>query len=155
MEAKTIDRIFAACICALGIYVVWNALSYGYMRGPLPGPGFFPFWVGLALIGLSIVNVVRSLRGTEKLEADFDLVEIWKALGIIAAVAVFILAAPVLGMLVASGLFILATAFIIRPRWTLVFACKIVATAILFPICCHLVFAVYLGVPLVEGVFGF
>lgn len=154
MDTKTIDRIFAAGICVLGIYIVWNALSYGYMRGVVPGPGFFPFWVGAALIGLSLVNLVRSLRGLEVLDVTFDLAGFYKTLGIIAATTVFILTAPFLGMLVGSGLYILATAFVIRPRWTAGFAGKIVTIAILFPLFCYLLFAVYLGVPLVEGVFG-
>lgn len=154
MDTKTIDRVFAAGICALGVYIVWNALIYGYMRGVVPGPGFFPFWVGVALIGLSVVNVARSLRGTGVLDGKFDLAGVYKTLGIIAATAIFILTAPWLGMLVGSGLFILATAFVIRPRWTVGFAGKIVTIAILFPMFCYLLFAVYLGVPLVEGVFG-
>ena len=154
MDTKTIDRVFAAAICALGIYIVWNALAYGYMRGVVPGPGFFPFWVGFALIGLSVVNLVRSLRGLDVPDAEFDLVGFYKTLGIIAATAAFILTARFLGMLVGSGLFILATAFVIRPRWTPGFAGKIVTIAILFPVFCYLLFAVYLGVPLLEGVFG-
>ena len=155
METKTVDRIFAAGTGVLGIYLVWNALIYGYMRGVVPGPGFFPFWVGVALIGFSIVNVVRSLRGIEVLDATFDMAGSYKALRIVAVTAVFILATPFLGLLVGGGLFILATAFIIRPRWTVAFASRIVVVAIVFPIFCHFLFAVYLGVPLVEGVFGF
>lgn len=154
MDTKTIDSVFATGMCALGIYIVWNALDYGYMRGVVPGPGFFPFWVGVALTGFSVVNLVRSVRGLEVLDAGFDLAGFYKTLGIIAATTVFILTVRVLGMLVGSGLFILATAFVIRPRWTAGFAGKIVTIAILFPIFCYLLFAVYLGVPLIEGVFG-
>jgi putative tricarboxylic transport membrane protein len=153
MDTRTIDRAFAAGMCALGMYIVWSALTYGYMRGVVPGPGFFPFWVGVALIGLSVVNLARSFRGLVP-DAGFDLVGFYKTLGIIAATVVFILTARLFGMLVGSGLFILATAFVIRPRWTAGFAGKIVTIAILFPIFCYLLFAVYLGVPLIEGVFG-
>ena len=65
MTTTTVDRLFAAFLLALGIYVVWNALGYGYMRDTTPGPGFFPFWVGLAIVGLSIANLLRSFRGAE------------------------------------------------------------------------------------------
>lgn len=155
MATKTLDRIFAAGTGVLGIYVVWNALNYGYMRGVVPGAGFFPFWVGVGLIGLSIVNLLRSVRGIEVLDAAFDLAGSLKALGIVVVTVAFILTAPFFGLLLGSGLFILATAFVIRPRWTAGFASRIVAIAIVFPIFCHILFAVYLRVPLVEGVFGF
>jgi putative tricarboxylic transport membrane protein len=155
MATKTFDRIFAAGTGVLGIYVVWNALNYGYMRGVVPGAGFFPFWVGVGLIGLSIANLVRSLRGSEVLDATFELAGSLKALGIVAATVVLILTAPFVGLRLGSGLFILATAFVIRPRWTRGFAARIVAIAIGFPIFGHFLFGVYLRVPLVEGVFGF
>ena len=39
MTTQTIDRVFAGCLAVLGVYIVWNALAYGYMRGTTPGPG--------------------------------------------------------------------------------------------------------------------
>ena len=155
MATKALDRIFAAGTGVLGIYVVWNALDYGYMRGVVPGAGFFPFWVGVGLIGLSLANLVRSVRGIEVLDATFELAGSLKALGIVVATVAFILTAPFVGLRLGSGLFILATAFVIRPRWTAGFAARIVAIAIGFPIFGHFLFGVYLRVPLLEGVFGF
>lgn len=154
VETKTVDRVFAVGILLFGVYIVRNALVYGYMRGTTPGPGFFPFWVGLALIALSAVNLMRSLRGLERLDADFDVVGLYKTLGIIAIIAAFIVLAPVLGMLAGSSLLVLGTAFVIRPRWNARFAFRIVTIAIVFPIVCHFLFGVYLRVPLVDGVFG-
>jgi hypothetical protein len=146
--------VFAACLAALGVYIVWNALAYGYMRGVTPGPGFFPFWVGLGIIGLSIANLIRSLRGVEILETRFDAIGLYKALAIVGCVSGFILLTPWLGMLVVSGLLIPALAFAIRPRWTARFAATIFAVAVSFPVFCYYLFAVYLQVPLVRGVFG-
>ena len=72
MTTQTIDRVFAGCLVAFGAYIVWNALAYGYMRGTTPGPGFFPFWVGLGIVSLSIANLIRSRRGAEIIESQFD-----------------------------------------------------------------------------------
>ena len=155
MTTKTIDRLFAGALLLLGLYIVRNALVYGYMRGTTPGPGFFPFWVGLALVGMSAVNLVRSLTGAERLEALFDRAGFLKALAIVAAVVGFILAAPWIGLLLGTALLIPITALVIRPRWTMAFAATIVTIAILFPVVCHYLFAVYLQVPLIEGPFGF
>ena len=154
MTTPTIDRVFAGCLAALGVYVVWNALAYGYMRGTTPGPGFFPFWVGLGIVGLSITNLIRSLRGAEILESQFDATGLYKALAIVGFVTAFILLTPWLGMLIASGLLVPALAFAIRPRWTRRFAAKILAVAVSFPVLSYYLFAVYLQVPLVRGVFG-
>jgi cell division protein FtsW (lipid II flippase) len=155
MSTRTVDRLFAACLFALGLYIIWNALEYGYMSGTTPGPGFFPFWGGLALALLSAVNVMRSLAGAEILESRFDLLSLTKTLGILALVVVFILITPAVGMLVASGLLIPATAFVIRPRWTRTFAATILVLAVTFPFFCYYLFAVYLRVPVDRGVFGF
>jgi hypothetical protein len=154
MNTPRIDRIVAACLLVFGLYVVWNALDYGYMRGTTPGPGFFPFWVGLGIAGLSVVNLVRSRRGAEILQSQFDRAGMYKALAIVFIVVLFIVLTPWLGMLVASGLLVPAISFAIRPRWTPRFAVTIVAIGLGFPILCHLLFSVYLQVPLVRGVLG-
>lgn len=155
MTTKTVDRLFAGILLLLGLYIVWNALEYGYMRGTTPGPGFFPLWVGLGLAALSAVNLVRSLIGVERLDAVFDAVGLLKTLGILAVTVVFILVTPWIGMLVASGLLIPAVAFIIRPRGNRRFAITILAVSLVFPVLCYFLFAVYLRVPIERGVIGF
>jgi hypothetical protein len=104
---------------------------------------------------LSAVNIIRNITGAETLQSDFDRAGLSKALAISAAIAVFILVTPLIGMLTGAALLIPVTAFVIRPRWTATFAATIAAIAILFPVACHYLFAVYLQVPLVEGPLGF
>ncbi len=53
--------MFAGCLVVLGLYIVWNALAYGYMRGTTPGPGFFPFWVGLIVVLAASTGARASL----------------------------------------------------------------------------------------------
>ena len=159
MTTKTVDRLFAGILLLLGLYIVWNALEYGYMRGTTPGPGFFPLWVGLGLAILSAINIIRSVSGAERLDASegkaFDAASLYKALSVFAAIMVFILLTPFIGMLTGTALLIPVIAFVIRPRWTLTFAATIAAIALVFPVVCHYLFAVYLQVPLVEGPLGF
>jgi putative tricarboxylic transport membrane protein len=155
MEIKTIDRLFAAALVVLGLYIVTAAIGYGYMRDAAPGPGFFPFWAGAALAGLSLLNLARSFRGHEVLTTRFNSECVLKTAGIVMAIAVYILVTPLVGMAVAVGLLILATAYIIRPRWTFAFTWKIAVVAVVFPIVGHVLFGVYLRVPLVRGILGF
>lgn len=155
MTTTHVDRLFAAALFLLGLHIVWNAIDYGYMRGATPGPGFFPFWVGLGLTILSAVNVVRSLTGRESLDSQFDRQGLLKAAAIIGAVIVFIVLTPWVGLLAGTGLLIPAIAFVIRPGWTPAFAGTILVIAVAFPVACYYLFGVYLQVPLVTGVFGF
>jgi putative tricarboxylic transport membrane protein len=152
---RTADQAFAAALLALGAYIVRNALAYGYMRDAVPGPGFFPLWVGLGLIALSAVNLVRSLRGREVLASRFDVPTLIKTVVITGIVLMFVVASPWLGMLVAIGVAIPAIAFTIQPRTTARFALTIGIMAIAFPVLAYFLFAVYLRVPLVRGRLGF
>jgi putative tricarboxylic transport membrane protein len=154
LTTKTIDRAFAGALLLLGLYIIWNALEYGYIRGATPGPGFFPLWVGAGLAGLSVVNLVRSLAGAEPLDAIFDATGFLKTLGILAVAVVFVLVTPWIGMFAASGLLIPAVAFIIRPGWNRRFALIILVLSLAFPVLCHFLFAVYLRVPIERGVLG-
>jgi hypothetical protein len=155
LTTRTIDRLFAGALLLLGLHIVWNALEYGYMRGTTPGPGFFPFWVGLALAIFSAVNLVRSMSGAEVLDSLFDAGGFFKALAIVASIVVFILITPILGLLLGTALLIPVVAFIIRRSWTPSFAATIAAIALVFPVIGHFLFGVYLQVPLVKGPFGF
>lgn len=155
MNTTRVDRLFAAALLLLGLFIVWRALEYGYMRGNTPGAGFFPLWVGLGLTALSAVNLARSLRGAEVLRTTFDRRGLASTAGIVAAIAAFIVLSPLVGMLAGSALLIPALAFAIRPRWTPRFAATIVTIALVFPVVCYYLFSVYLRVPLQMGPLGY
>jgi putative tricarboxylic transport membrane protein len=152
---RTADQAFAAAMLVLGAYIVRNALVYGYTRDGVPGPGFFPLWIGLGLVVLSAANLVRSLRGREVLASEFDVPTLVKTVGITTTVLLFVVASRWLGMLVAIGVAIPAIAFTIQPRGTARFAVTIGIMAVVFPVLAYFLFAVYLRVPLVRGLFGF
>ncbi|HTM78060.1 MAG TPA: tripartite tricarboxylate transporter TctB family protein [Devosia sp.] len=57
----TLQRAVSVVLIALGGYVVIQALAMSYYTPVGPGPGFFPFWLGLILIGLSAASLVASV----------------------------------------------------------------------------------------------
>jgi len=154
MNPGTLDKAFSALIFFLGAYIAATAPSYGYMRGAAPGPGFFPLWTGLMIAGLSLVNFTRSLTGKEILGETIDMSSLGKSAGIGAALLLYILTIDFFGMSIGSGLLILATGWIIHPKWEALFAIKLTAVAVLFPIISHFLFGVYLNVPLPQGSLG-
>lgn len=155
LKINFIDKIFAILLFLLGSYIAITAISYGYAQGTSPGSGFFPFWMGVLIAGLSVVNFVRSLAGKEHLEEELEIPGLIKSLEISAALLVFVLTSDYLGMAVGCGLLVLIVGWIIRPKWDFLFALKIMATSILFPIAAYFMFGVYLNVPVPKGILGF
>jgi putative tricarboxylic transport membrane protein len=52
---KSVDKSEAAAsaiLIALGLFVIGQSLGWEYMTRDGPGPGFFPMWIGIALVVL-------------------------------------------------------------------------------------------------------
>jgi putative tricarboxylic transport membrane protein len=57
---KSIDKSELACgavLVGLGVFVVRESAAWEYMTPDGPGPGFFPLWIGLATIALSVLYI--------------------------------------------------------------------------------------------------
>jgi putative tricarboxylic transport membrane protein len=52
----------SALIAALGVYIVLQARAWVYMTTDGPGPGFFPWWIGAALLVLAVLNSALHVR---------------------------------------------------------------------------------------------
>ena len=59
---KTGDFWSGLALSALGVYIVIEARQWEYLTPDGPGAGFFPLWYGIAMIVLSAVLVVSSIR---------------------------------------------------------------------------------------------
>jgi putative tricarboxylic transport membrane protein len=49
-------------LLALGTFILLQALSLDYTSDTGPGPGFLPLWLGMVIIGLSLVLVFAVVR---------------------------------------------------------------------------------------------
>lgn len=95
---------------AVGLGFAWGATFYRFGDSARPGPGFFPFGLGLltALLGLVILFNALSVE-----RADGDAIGplAWKPLGfIVGAVVLFGWALPQLGLVVALPLLVVVAA---------------------------------------------
>jgi putative tricarboxylic transport membrane protein len=54
-----------ACLAFLAVSLVWmrESLTFALMDPLGPGPGFFPFWLSLVGVGLSVALFVQVSRG--------------------------------------------------------------------------------------------
>ena len=55
-----------ALIVALGAYIISQARAWVYMTTDGPGPGFFPWWIGAALVVLALLNGAMHVRDAAK-----------------------------------------------------------------------------------------
>jgi putative tricarboxylic transport membrane protein len=149
------DAALAALTVVFGLWVAISGLNFGYTRGGGPGPGFFPFWVGLGIAVLGAVNVWRSLSGREIFYEFVDAAILVKVGGLAGAIALFLLAANHIGMLIGSGFLVLAIGFVIRPTLDRSFVLRLALIAIAVPIAAYVIFVVNLGVRIIPGPLGF
>ena len=56
------DVISGAVLAALGVFIITQARAWDYYTLDGPGPGFFPFWYGVAMVVLSLLLVVNAAR---------------------------------------------------------------------------------------------
>ena len=137
-------------LAALGLYIVAQARQWVYLGPEGPGAGFFPMWYGIAMLGLSAVLVVSSLRRSDE-TGGTDWRRAGRALSAWAALAVsFVLCKP-LGFLVSFALLAFFIVAVLYRRPLKVAAVVAAAGASAF----YLLFPVALGVALPVGVLGF
>jgi len=60
---RVVERTVLACLCAGFATMAGIAYSYSLSDDLGPGPGFFPFWLGLIGTAISLVLLAHSWRG--------------------------------------------------------------------------------------------
>ena len=69
---STVNRIAWGALLLFGVFVIYESVQINYYGSDFgPGPGFFSFWLGVLVIGLSVLEIGRSFRTCEPLPAGF------------------------------------------------------------------------------------
>ncbi len=142
-----------ACIVLGGLFVV-GALREGLMRRGVPGPGFLPFFSGLALVFVSLCLFLPALvQGGQAERKDFfpDANSFRKLLLAVVALVAFGATLEYAGYLLTTFFFILFVTRIMEPKsWRTVSVLAFVSAVM-----SYLLFVSLLKVPLPEGFLGF
>lgn len=151
---RVVERAVLACLCAGFAAMAGVAYSYSLSDELGPGPGFFPFWLGLIGTAIGLVLLARSWRGGSVGEGPAAL---WPdragALRALALVGGLVLAAALLapaGFRVTALLFTAALLIALGVRRPV----AIVAFALASSFGLFHVFYHWLKVPLPVGPFG-
>jgi putative tricarboxylic transport membrane protein len=152
MARHNANLISGICLAGFGIYVLFGAAKLSYTAEVGPGPGFFPYWIGLGLVVFALGLMVSSFSSVDaKAPPSHSWLTTGRSLagwlGLIVSIVFF----PWLGF----GLsFVLLTIFFIAgiDRRPLLLAAGVgVALAIAF----HIIFVIALNVSLPAGPWGF
>jgi hypothetical protein len=147
------DQIGAVLLLLFGVgYATVAVKSYTYWGASGPGSGFFPFWLGVAMAILATVLLVGATREREAGKAWLPTGHGLRRLGaVIGATVLFVVLLPVLGMTLASALFLLGLLrFLEGHTWLLTLGVALATAAGNWAI-----FAWWLRVPFPVGVLGF
>jgi putative tricarboxylic transport membrane protein len=60
---RLVESVVLVCLLAVFAAATWIAYGYALKDALGPGPGFFPFWLGLIGAVLSLALLVQSRRG--------------------------------------------------------------------------------------------
>jgi hypothetical protein len=113
---RTMEAVTATALMAAGGIAIMDSLRIGAGWGADgPQSGYFPFWLGLILVGASLGNLVAALRPRGKAKGA-GLFASWQQLGMVAQVfvptAIYVAVIPFTGIYVASA--VLVAFFMIR-----------------------------------------
>jgi hypothetical protein len=95
---------------AVGIAFAWGAINYSFGQSARPGPGYFPFGLGVLLAALGAIVLVQSLVVDT---ADGDLIGAigWRPLLIVlGSLALFAFLLPRAGMVIALPILVVTSA---------------------------------------------
>lgn len=147
------DRVGAIILLALAVaYSATAARRYTYWSASGPGSGFLPFWLGVALAILAVILLVGAVRQRDPGPA-------WTPRGhgavrfvvVILATAAFIVLMPLLGMTLATALFLTILLRALEGcSWTTTLGVAVGMAAANWA-----VFVRWLAVPFPTGVLGF
>lgn len=85
MRRRSPDFWSGLVLAALGGYIVLQAQGWDYTTPEGPGPGFFPLWYGIAILGLSLYLVVSPSLARADWRGSGRVFTTWAALALCVA----------------------------------------------------------------------
>jgi putative tricarboxylic transport membrane protein len=146
---RSIDRWVGAALALLAAAVYWTARSFPNVPGQKLGASTLPVMVAAGLFACGLLLVVRSTRAARYRASAEPAAEerIGPAIGILASIALYVVASDTLGYLLVAPVSLLIAQRALRVRWPTAIGWSIVAT-----LAVHLAFYKLLKVPLPWGI---
>lgn len=98
-----LEMTFDVILALLGVVVTLTSLRYGFGTLRAPGPGLFPFFLGLGVL-ITGLALLTSELGTQIRSASLNREDVKPLVSMVLAFCVWILAMPFLGYVLATVL---------------------------------------------------
>ena len=145
---RSVEIGVAIATAIFGAIVIIGSIQAGIDWG-VEGPkaGFFPFYIGLVIVGSSIANLIQVVSARDESGAFASWAQLGQVMSVVIPTAVYVAIVPWIGIYVASTLLIgVFMKWIGRYGWLLV-----LLVAIGMPIVTFVVFERWFLVPLPKG----
>ena len=156
INRRKMKRIYFYCnlfwlLFSLILCIEAYRLSIGAIKNP--GPGFFPFCVGLVMAVLSLIAAIQSVGKYEEGQKTDrqEPFRWWNIAVILAAILVYALALETVGFFVCSFLFVCLLLKVVEPQpWKVA-----ILGGLIMAVSSDILFNVLLRSMIPSGVFGF
>lgn len=149
VATNRVEAVVAVLLLALGIVVIVESRRLGAeWTSDGPGPGYFPFYIGLIIAISSSATLVQALFGKHRnREAFVDREQLGRVMSVLLPAAVYIALIMVLGIYVASAIYIALFMIVLgKYSWIRSVLIGVAVNAVFF-----LMFEVWFKVPLYKG----
>jgi hypothetical protein len=152
-SVKAVDAVVAVVIFLFGAGVIWDSWRLGAKWGSDgPEAGYFPFYIGLILAVVSVINFAVALR--QKSDESFVSVASLKMiLSVMIPTIIYVALIGGVGPLPALGIYVASAIFIaLFMKWLGKYAWPMtVGVSVSVPVVFFLLFEVWFKVPLPKG----
>ncbi|MBA4741416.1 MAG: tripartite tricarboxylate transporter TctB family protein [Azoarcus sp.] len=152
VSVRTMEVAFGLLIVAVGIVVVWDSIKVGagWEPGLGPGSGYFPFYIGLLIIGSGAASTIAALLPGAKAYGDAPFVTRSKfkaVLQVFIPTAIYVLLMNYIGLYAAAALYV-AGFMIVNGKYPVV---KTLPYVIILPVLLFVLFERWFLISLPKG----
>lgn len=151
IDTNVVEAAVALILLVIGAVVVYSSVQLGSSwTSDGPGSGYFPFYIGLMLCLSGSVTLYQALLGKHKNTETFvDREQLKRVMAVLIPAAIYILAIQLLGVYLASTLYIaLFMSVLGKYSWIKSVIAAVAVNTIFF-----LMFEVWFKVPLYKGIY--
>ena len=149
------NRVFSIICLGLSSWLIFESMKYKYIVKYTPGPGFFPFWLGVVLLAFSVALLIETFRNKGDQKRNAPRLPPRHSLYRVGLITFFTaglsLLMTSLGFVLSVSLFVTLVLCLLE-RVTIV---KGVVTGLIMSLCVYLIFEYWMEIGLPSGFIGF